>query len=163
MTFDDHGTIVLGSGVYRIGSSVEFDWCAVNATMALNKLGKKTVMINVSLVPFDSSGRETRVRFSTTTMYSSSSYILNPLIFSKIFMYSPAHLETEFVGHLPNTCLVSLECPSRKFLFSVLSHLARPLHSFTHFLIFCNCLYVAMHSNLFKVQSRDIQHRHRSC
>ncbi|EAT88005.2 hypothetical protein SNOG_04245 [Parastagonospora nodorum SN15] len=34
-------------GVYRIGSSVEFDWCAVNATMSLNKLGKKTVMINL--------------------------------------------------------------------------------------------------------------------
>lgn len=44
--FDDHGVIVLGSGVYRIGSSVEFDWCAVNATLSLNKLGKKTVMIN---------------------------------------------------------------------------------------------------------------------
>ena len=46
--FDDHGVLVLGSGVYRIGSSVEFDWCAVNATLSLNKLGKKTVMINVS-------------------------------------------------------------------------------------------------------------------
>ncbi|KAF2196834.1 carbamoyl-phosphate synthase [Delitschia confertaspora ATCC 74209] len=46
VTFDDHGVVVLGSGVYRIGSSVEFDWCAVNATMSLNKLGKKTVMIN---------------------------------------------------------------------------------------------------------------------
>ncbi|KAF2736658.1 carbamoyl-phosphate synthase [Polyplosphaeria fusca] len=46
VTFDDHGTLVLGSGVYRIGSSVEFDWCAVNAAMSLNKLGKKTVMIN---------------------------------------------------------------------------------------------------------------------
>lgn len=44
--FDDHGVVVLGSGVYRIGSSVEFDWCAVNATLSLNKLGKKTVMIN---------------------------------------------------------------------------------------------------------------------
>lgn len=44
--FDDHGIIVLGSGVYRIGSSVEFDWCAVNATLSLSKLGKKTVMIN---------------------------------------------------------------------------------------------------------------------
>ena len=44
--FDDHGIVVLGSGVYRIGSSVEFDWCAVNATLSLNKLGKKTVMIN---------------------------------------------------------------------------------------------------------------------
>jgi hypothetical protein len=49
--FDDHGIIVLGSGVYRIGSSVEFDWCAVNATLSLKELGKKTVVINVSL-PF---------------------------------------------------------------------------------------------------------------
>ena len=46
MTFDDHGIVVLGSGVYRIGSSVEFDWCAVQATQALKELGKKTVMIN---------------------------------------------------------------------------------------------------------------------
>lgn len=46
VTFDDHGTIILGSGVYRIGSSVEFDWCAVNATMSLREMGKKTVMIN---------------------------------------------------------------------------------------------------------------------
>ena len=46
VTFDDHGTIILGSGVYRIGSSVEFDWCAVNATLSLRGMGKKTVMIN---------------------------------------------------------------------------------------------------------------------
>lgn len=46
VTFDDHGIVVLGSGVYRIGSSVEFDWCAVGATLSLNQLGKKTVMIN---------------------------------------------------------------------------------------------------------------------
>lgn len=46
VTFDDHGIIILGSGVYRIGSSVEFDWCAVNATLSLREMGKKTVMIN---------------------------------------------------------------------------------------------------------------------
>ncbi len=46
VTFDDHGTIILGSGVYRIGSSVEFDWCAVSATLALRNMGQKTVMIN---------------------------------------------------------------------------------------------------------------------
>ncbi|KAL9617665.1 MAG: hypothetical protein Q9204_008470, partial [Flavoplaca sp. TL-2023a] len=46
VTFDDHGTLILGSGVYRIGSSVEFDWCAVNATLSLKAMGKKTVMIN---------------------------------------------------------------------------------------------------------------------
>jgi len=37
---------VLGSGAYRIGSSVEFDWCCVNAVMTLNNLDYKTIMIN---------------------------------------------------------------------------------------------------------------------
>ncbi|KAJ2981700.1 hypothetical protein NQ176_g1871 [Zarea fungicola] len=46
VTFEDKGTMILGSGVYRIGSSVEFDWCAVSATRALRELGQKTVMIN---------------------------------------------------------------------------------------------------------------------
>ncbi|CAL1208447.1 Carbamoyl-phosphate synthase arginine-specific large chain [Candida parapsilosis] len=44
--FDDKGTLVLGSGVYRIGSSVEFDWCAVSTARALRESGKKTIMIN---------------------------------------------------------------------------------------------------------------------
>ncbi|XP_059617479.1 CAD protein [Phlebotomus argentipes] len=39
-------TIVVGSGVYRIGSSVEFDWCAVNCLMELRKMNVKTIMIN---------------------------------------------------------------------------------------------------------------------
>jgi carbamoyl-phosphate synthase large subunit len=38
--------MVLGSGVYRIGSSVEFDWCAVTCSRAIRALGKKTIMIN---------------------------------------------------------------------------------------------------------------------
>ena len=38
--------IVLGSGAYRIGSSVEFDWCGVNAIQTLSKKGYKSVMIN---------------------------------------------------------------------------------------------------------------------
>ncbi|KAI1383180.1 putative carbamoyl-phosphate synthase arginine-specific large chain [Hypoxylon trugodes] len=46
VTFEDKGTVVLGSGVYRIGSSVEFDWCAVSAAFALRDMGEKTVMIN---------------------------------------------------------------------------------------------------------------------
>jgi carbamoyl-phosphate synthase / aspartate carbamoyltransferase len=44
--FDDRGVIVLGSGVYRIGSSVEFDWCAVGAIRTLREQGFKTVMVN---------------------------------------------------------------------------------------------------------------------
>eukprot|EP01134_Creolimax_fragrantissima_P006085 CFRG6085T1 len=50
VTFDDAhgegGVMVLGSGVYRIGSSVEFDWCAVSATRKLKNLGHKTIMLN---------------------------------------------------------------------------------------------------------------------
>lgn len=44
--FDEHGTMVLGSGVYRIGSSVEFDWCAVTCARQLRKNGQRTIMIN---------------------------------------------------------------------------------------------------------------------
>ncbi len=38
--------IVLGSGVYRIGSSVEFDWCCVNAVFTLRQLGYEAIMVN---------------------------------------------------------------------------------------------------------------------
>ena len=38
--------MVLGSGVYRIGSSVEFDWCCVNAVQAASDLGYETIMLN---------------------------------------------------------------------------------------------------------------------
>jgi carbamoyl-phosphate synthase large subunit len=41
-----NGTLVLGSGTYRIGSSVEFDWCSVSAIRTLRKNGRKAVMIN---------------------------------------------------------------------------------------------------------------------
>ena len=44
--FNEHGTMVLGSGVYRIGSSVEFDWCAVTCARKLRDMGKRTIMIN---------------------------------------------------------------------------------------------------------------------
>ncbi len=43
---NDKTVIVLGSGAYRIGSSVEFDWCSVNAISTARKLGYKSIMIN---------------------------------------------------------------------------------------------------------------------
>ncbi|KAJ3154205.1 hypothetical protein HDU86_004749 [Geranomyces michiganensis] len=46
ITFEDKGVMVLGSGVYRIGSSVEFDWCAVRCIRTLRDSGVKTVMVN---------------------------------------------------------------------------------------------------------------------
>jgi len=38
--------LILGSGAYRIGSSVEFDWCAVNAAQAASAIGYETIMLN---------------------------------------------------------------------------------------------------------------------
>ena len=43
---DHRSVIVLGSGAYRIGSSVEFDWCSVNALNTVRKEGYRSVMIN---------------------------------------------------------------------------------------------------------------------
>ncbi len=43
---NDKSVVVLGSGAYRIGSSVEFDWCSVNAINTARKLGYKSIMIN---------------------------------------------------------------------------------------------------------------------
>ena len=42
----DKSVIILGSGAYRIGSSVEFDWCSVNAAQTARNLGYKSIMIN---------------------------------------------------------------------------------------------------------------------
>jgi carbamoyl-phosphate synthase large subunit len=43
---DNRSVVVLGSGAYRIGSSVEFDWCSVNALNTVNEEGFRSVMIN---------------------------------------------------------------------------------------------------------------------
>ncbi|WP_301757677.1 carbamoyl-phosphate synthase (glutamine-hydrolyzing) large subunit, partial [uncultured Muribaculum sp.] len=43
---DHKSIVVLGSGAYRIGSSVEFDWCSVNALMTVKREGWRSVMIN---------------------------------------------------------------------------------------------------------------------
>ena len=43
---EEKSVIVLGSGAYRIGSSVEFDWCCVNCVFSLKTMGYKTIMIN---------------------------------------------------------------------------------------------------------------------
>lgn len=43
---DGRSVVVLGSGAYRIGSSVEFDWCSVNALLTIKKEGWRSVMIN---------------------------------------------------------------------------------------------------------------------
>ncbi|KAG7330823.1 hypothetical protein KOW79_004792 [Hemibagrus wyckioides] len=46
LDFRDQGVMVLGCGPYHIGSSVEFDWCAVSSIRALRQMGKRTVVVN---------------------------------------------------------------------------------------------------------------------
>ncbi len=47
VVYDQEGTVlILGPGAYRIGSSVEFDWCCVNAARTLRSLGYRTLMVN---------------------------------------------------------------------------------------------------------------------
>jgi len=46
VTASNRGVMVLGSGVYRIGSSVEFDWCCVNAVQTVRNLGRHSIMVN---------------------------------------------------------------------------------------------------------------------
>ncbi|MEG1665120.1 MAG: carbamoyl-phosphate synthase (glutamine-hydrolyzing) large subunit [Mucinivorans sp.] len=43
---DNKSVVVLGSGAYRIGSSVEFDWCSVSAIKSIRENGLRSVMIN---------------------------------------------------------------------------------------------------------------------
>jgi len=43
---DKGSVVVLGSGAYRIGSSVEFDWCSVNCVTSLSHLGYRTIVVN---------------------------------------------------------------------------------------------------------------------
>ncbi len=47
VTYGQEGAVMmLGPGAYRIGSSVEFDWCCVNAVRTLRQLGYRTIMVN---------------------------------------------------------------------------------------------------------------------
>ena len=45
-TTEDGGVMVLGCGAYRIGSSVEFDWCAVRAVRTLQECGRQSIVVN---------------------------------------------------------------------------------------------------------------------
>ncbi|KAJ2133543.1 Carbamoyl-phosphate synthase [Coemansia sp. RSA 921] len=69
VSFVDHGVMVLGSGVYRIGSSVEFDWCAVRAIRTLRENRFKTVMVNYNPETVSTDYDEAdRLYFSNITM-----------------------------------------------------------------------------------------------
>ena len=50
INFNGKGVMVMGCGPYHIGSSVEFDWCAVSAIRQLRKMGHQTVSYEQKLV-----------------------------------------------------------------------------------------------------------------
>ncbi|KAF2857345.1 carbamoyl-phosphate synth [Piedraia hortae CBS 480.64] len=69
--FNDKGLMVLGSGTYRIGSSVEFDWCSVQAVRTLRGNGYKTVMVNVNPETCSTDAEESdRLYFENITLES---------------------------------------------------------------------------------------------
>jgi carbamoyl-phosphate synthase/aspartate carbamoyltransferase len=71
VTFEEKGIIVLGSGVYRIGSSVEFDWCAVKCIRSIRSNGFKTIMINYNPETVSTDYDEAdRLYFETLTLES---------------------------------------------------------------------------------------------
>ncbi|TIA46855.1 carbamoyl-phosphate synth [Aureobasidium pullulans] len=94
--FNDNGIMVLGSGVYRIGSSVEFDWCSVRTVRTLRENNFKTVMINVSDTSHACSGTEiapessfpilkaSRRRPSKGTMFLASVWLSSESMFESL-------------------------------------------------------------------------------
>ncbi len=100
--------IVLGGGAYRIGSSVEFDWCCVNSVQTLNKLNYKTIMIN----------------FNPETV-STDHDICDKLYFEEVSLErvmdiyqkeNPAGIIVSMGGQIPNNLAVKLHKSGAKIL-----------------------------------------------
>jgi carbamoyl-phosphate synthase large subunit len=107
---DKQSVIVLGSGAYRIGSSVEFDWCGVNAINTIRKRGFRAIMINYNpetvSTDYDTCDRLILTNFHTsasstsTTSNSLTAWLLAPAcrfpttsrcVFTKPMSPSSAH------------------------------------------------------------------------
>ncbi|MBI3193650.1 MAG: carbamoyl-phosphate synthase large subunit, partial [Ignavibacteriae bacterium] len=109
--------LILGSGVYRIGSSVEFDWCCVNAGMTLRELGHSAVMLNYN--------PET-----VSTDYDE----FDKLIFDEISLetvleivhkLNPLGVVVSMGGQIPNTLALPLQKAGVKILGTIASDIDR--------------------------------------
>lgn len=96
--FNDQGVMVLGSGVYRIGSSVEFDWCSVRTIRTLREQGYKTVMVNVS----NGASRSSTFQSNTLLLDQPAFHLPFPLFF---------HLDNCLFPLLPTTSHNLLDSP----------------------------------------------------
>ena len=98
--FNNNTVLVLGSGAYRIGSSVEFDWCAVNTAKTLRKLGYSTIMLNYN--------PET-----VSTDYDESDYLIfDDISFETVYsicrIFNPIGVIVSMGGQIPNNLALQL-------------------------------------------------------
>ncbi len=99
---DEKSALILGSGAYRIGSSVEFDWCAVNAGYALRKLGYHTVMLNYNPETVSTDYDEFDKLFFDEITLESVLEICRKL--------KPAGVIVSMGGQVPNNLALKLHC-----------------------------------------------------
>ena len=86
---DHRSIIVLGSGAYRIGSSVEFDWCGVQALNTIRKEGWRSVMINYTpeTVSTDYDMCD-RIYFDDNSIFYHKIRLYNSIFYHKICLYN---------------------------------------------------------------------------
>ena len=104
--FEDHGVMVpsLGLGVYRIGSSVELDWCAVRAIRTLCDQGLPTIMVNYSPETVSMDYDEANRLYFETSAWKpfSTSTILRVLVVS--FFLRRTNPEQHRFAPIPSEC-----------------------------------------------------------
>jgi carbamoyl-phosphate synthase large subunit len=99
---DGDSVIVLGSGPYCIGSSVEFDWCCVNAVMTLRRLGYKTTVINCNPETVSTDYNECdRLYFEELSLES---------VLEICRRERPLGVIVSMGGQIPNNLAISLQC-----------------------------------------------------
>ena len=95
----DH-VMVIGSGVYRIGSSVEFDWCGVRTIQELRRMGRKTIMVN-----YNPETVSTDYDMCDKLYFDEISY---EVVLDIYQMESPQGVILSMGGQLPNNIALSL-------------------------------------------------------
>jgi len=93
--------LILGSGVYRIGCSVEFDWCCVNTGSTLRKLGYKTVMLN-----FNPETVSTDYDESDMLVFDEISF---EVVLELVAKLKPVGVVVSMGGQIPNNLAVRLQ------------------------------------------------------
>lgn len=100
--------VLQGSGVYRIGSSVEFDWCAVSCLRELRNLGRKTIMVN-----YNPETVSTDYDMSDRLYFEEISFEVVMDIYD---LESPEGIILSMGGQLPNNIAMDLHSQSARIL-----------------------------------------------